>query len=48
LTATLPPGPDVAKDGNPGFSAMTRHVCLLVHPGFVPIDLAGPLEAFSL
>jgi len=26
---------------------MARHVCFLVYPGFVLLDLSGPLEAFS-
>ncbi|KJZ50640.1 MULTISPECIES: helix-turn-helix domain-containing protein [Pseudomonas] len=26
---------------------MQRHICFLVYPGFVLLDLSGPLEAFS-
>ena len=29
-------------------SAITRHVAFLVYPGFVLLDLSGPLEAFSV
>jgi len=28
-------------------SAVPRHIAFLVHPGFVLLDLSGPLEAFS-
>jgi transcriptional regulator GlxA family with amidase domain len=36
-----------AKDDHPWNSAMARHVRFLVYPGFVLLDLSGPLEAFS-
>src|SRR5688500_12284215 len=26
---------------------MSRHVCFVVYPGFVLLDLSGPLEAFA-
>jgi transcriptional regulator GlxA family with amidase domain len=35
------------KDIDPGISAMARHVCFVVYPGFVLLDLSGPLEALS-
>lgn len=36
-----------SKDVDPTNSAMTRHIVFFVYPGFVLLDLSGPLEAFS-
>jgi len=36
------------KDDDPRISTIRRQVVLLVYPGFVLLDLAGPLEALSI
>jgi transcriptional regulator GlxA family with amidase domain len=38
---------DGAKDIDPMISAITRHIAFFVYPGFVLLDLSGPLEAFT-
>ncbi|NLS05059.1 AraC family transcriptional regulator [Rhizobium sp. P32RR-XVIII] len=48
LTVTLSARSDVAKDNDPGISAIARHVVILVYPGFVLLDLSGPIEALSI
>lgn len=48
LTVTLSARSDVAKDNDSGISAMARHVVILVYPGFVLLDLSGPIEALSI
>lgn len=35
------------KDIDPRISAIPRHIAFFVYPGFVLLDLSGPLEAFS-
>jgi transcriptional regulator GlxA family with amidase domain len=37
----------VSKDVDPMISAIARHIVFFVYPGFVLLDLSGPLEAFS-
>ena len=37
----------VSKDVDPKNSAMACHVAFFVYPGFVLLDLSGPLEAFA-
>lgn len=36
------------KDDDPGISAIVRQVVLLVYPGFVLLDLSGPVEALAM
>lgn len=38
---------NVRKDVFPGVSAISRTVAFFVYPGFVLLDLSGPLEAFA-
>jgi transcriptional regulator GlxA family with amidase domain len=37
-----------SKDVDPRIPAISRHTVFFVYPGFVLLDLSGPLEAFSL
>src|SRR5258706_4165970 len=37
----------LTKDVDPMKSAIPHHVAFFVYPGFVLLDLSGPLEAFS-
>lgn len=39
---------DGTKDIDPRISAITRHIAFFVYPGFVLLDLTGPLQAFAL
>jgi transcriptional regulator GlxA family with amidase domain len=43
----LGPRRNVSKDVDPRNSAIPRHVAFFVYPGFVLLDLSGPLEAFT-